>query len=282
MSEEHDADETVERGCDTEEMPESKSRMSVNRRSFVRRLGAASGTAALPLFAAQPTEAQGAGIEANSVTASEKRKAIATAQNNSEFRQLQEYLRQITDQTEGNTEVEMYETTDDNGEPYHVVGFTTRFSNLPEKEPEAKSSVGVTLKNDAIRNVGATRTVFDDEGLPEKVVEYNVTSNGIQEQETRISIDRVSDEGGMFNIEFDRGSGDSDQVSTLINECSLCKDAANLGCGVGCSLGGYVACGILNVAAPACAAIYAGVCAVIGTYGCGRGAGFICRQNGSC
>lgn len=209
------------------------------------------------------------------------KKLIATARSHSKFKRLQKYMRKKTNRINGNREVEVYETTDDGGEPYQVVGFTTKSGSSSEKQSNARSSIGITIMSGDVRNVGASRTVFDAEGLPKRVVEYSVTEKGIHENSTGISYNTDSVTGHV-NVEFNPGSGSTDQISALYSKCAICKDVANFACSVGCSVGGIVACGFLSIAAPICATIYAAICGLISVYGCGRQAKFLCRRNGSC
>lgn len=285
MSEEIDADE----------IGESTNTNSVNRRRFVKALGATTGSAALTSAGIGSASAESQ-HDAKKVVGERSNKVSNSARNSEVFEEYKQYFSSNNIEIDQNNPV-VYDISDSNGNEAQVVSFS--IANIGNNERDNGDLTFKIQKNTLVDHGATTQYWMSDTRY--QFNKHTVTNNGISTETVNVDIteDESGDRSGV-TMTHNPDSKDERQVTTVADlnpqpsisvGCGTCKTVFNAICQVGCSANTGLICTIATggIGAIACGVAASLICSYIAVpnncnfsdlpVGSAAGA---CRQAGAC
>lgn len=258
MSEEHNADE----------MGKSEHTASVNRRRFVKALGAAgiASVGASNVVGASDGE-NIARIDESTieqVSGSESKKAAANARSADLFKKLRRYLHQEYNYRVDSSQEQVLRVESPSGKTYYAVEFQVERNGSPSNVSLSQASTAIVLRNQqALRakavvaeERGKNKIQMSGDDSDTIVTAIRVEDDGISEESKQVPNEEPSFGGGGFTTQATPAS------------CSQCVAIANAINSIGCGFGAAVVCSAAGLATIGVGGV---VCAAVTYAICGRG-----------
>lgn len=207
---------------------------SINRRRFVKSLGVAGGATFGVLGSGRVSAKRGINSSDGSISSAnneESSKYAAAAQNTSEFKILQNHLKEQYGQKVKFSETRVAKANIENGPPSYIVKFETVYAGSSSTKSDMTGDIVVVLQND-ITVAGGTLQYVDKDGsiqATEMIVEEeNVKEETVEEQSPRVTPSFAIPPGFPF---WFAGIGSKIILKSCILgilPVSTCKDHSNM------------------------------------------------------